>query len=465
MSSSGSDMEMDGLHEKDVKIAIQERQIEEQQLLIADLKKQISDLQASFNALAVEVRANNQANYSSSVSGKEEKKSTKNTRTKRARLEKSSTTSGDSSESDTEKRSFATALATKKTATARKEDKPPANRLAQTSTKADNDAQTPKTQDVQPPTNGVATTIKERIPAVTLKGTSEWTAISKALATNQICYSRATTVRDGVRIVPATVEDHRRMTRYFEIIKRSYYTVQLEEDKKIYAVVRFLPIDAHIPTLLEDLTDQGITDAEVIQMKSHWTKKPMALFLVKTQNKEIFQVRTLYNLSVSVEPKRKPSTPGQCFRCQRYGHAQSRCTFPWRCVKCSGPHNSSDCELEKLEEERNATCALCGEKGHPASYKGCDEWKLVTKKKNRKQEPAKIAKVSTPVKKVETKTHVKEAPQKKKEEKKKEEKKQENSEDLASFAKNIIATMMKQFEEEMMKKMKISFGQVNGKHN
>ena len=57
----------------------------------------------------------------------------------------------------------------------------------------------------------------------------------------------------------------------------------MEEEKKIYAVIRHLPIDADLALIKDDLIFQGISDAEVSRMTSNKTKKPIPLYLVKTQ--------------------------------------------------------------------------------------------------------------------------------------------------------------------------------------
>ncbi|KAK9708175.1 hypothetical protein QE152_g27406 [Popillia japonica] len=65
-------------------------------------------------------------------------------------------------------------------------------------------------------------------------------------------------------------------------------------------------------------------------------------------------------------PMPKIRAIGQCHRCQKFGHAQSRCTATRRCVACAGDHEPGACERPK---QVPATCANCGEE-HPANYRG-----------------------------------------------------------------------------------------------
>ncbi|KAK9731743.1 hypothetical protein QE152_g13379 [Popillia japonica] len=81
----------------------------------------------------------------------------------------------------------------------------------------------------------------------------------------------------------------------------------------------------------------------------------------------LYNLTEVLSLEISVETLKSRPTVGQCFRCQRFGHAQSRCTAPKKCVACAGDHASESCPRPKKDP---ATCANCGEE-HPANYRGC----------------------------------------------------------------------------------------------
>ncbi|GBP53945.1 hypothetical protein EVAR_96623_1 [Eumeta japonica] len=60
--------------------------------------------------------------------------------------------------------------------------------------------------------------------------------------------------------------------------------------------------------------------------------------------------------------------PGQCHRCQLYGHAAANHAQPG-CVKCLVPHWNKHCERKK-EAGGKPSCCNCGQE-HTANYKGC----------------------------------------------------------------------------------------------
>ncbi|GBP67553.1 Nucleic-acid-binding protein from transposon X-element [Eumeta japonica] len=72
---------------------------------------------------------------------------------------------------------------------------------------------------------------------------------------------------------------------------------------------------------------------------------------------------------IIVEAPYRKSGPGQCFRCQLYGHAAQNCYAQPRCVKCRKPHSTKDCKRNK-DSGDIPECVNCNSEGHPASYKG-----------------------------------------------------------------------------------------------
>ncbi|KAF2348762.1 Endonuclease/exonuclease/phosphatase [Trinorchestia longiramus] len=61
--------------------------------------------------------------------------------------------------------------------------------------------------------------------------------------------------------------------------------------------------------------------------------------------------------------------PWQCYKCQRFAHSAAFCRSAPRCVVCSGPHTSNECN-----KTTGRTCCNCGG-NHTANYGGCPEIK------------------------------------------------------------------------------------------
>lgn len=104
-----------------------------------------------------------------------------------------------------------------------------------------------------------------------------------------------------------------------------------------------------------------------MRMRRSQGKRPMLMVLVKVPHdqKEIYSVKEVLGLQTAAKPLRARPGVVQCFRCQLWEHAQSRCTANIKCVSCGEAHFSRECPRPKKQP---ATCANCGE-GHPANYK------------------------------------------------------------------------------------------------
>ncbi|GBP22754.1 hypothetical protein EVAR_13544_1 [Eumeta japonica] len=80
------------------------------------------------------------------------------------------------------------------------------------------------------------------------------------------------------------------------------------------------------------------------------------------QARDIF--KNLYNVcglsGIKAEAPYKRGMPGQCHRCQLYGHAAANCYAQPRCVKCLVPHWTRDCDRNK-ESGGEPSCCNCGQ--------------------------------------------------------------------------------------------------------
>ncbi|GBP40534.1 Nucleic-acid-binding protein from transposon X-element [Eumeta japonica] len=65
----------------------------------------------------------------------------------------------------------------------------------------------------------------------------------------------------------------------------------------------------------------------------------------------------------------KKGGPGQCHRCQLYGHAAANCHADPRCVKCLVPHWTRECPRTRESGEK-PSCVNCLQQ-HTANYRGC----------------------------------------------------------------------------------------------
>jgi hypothetical protein len=126
---------------------------------------------------------------------------------------------------------------------------------------------------------------------------------------------------------------------------------------------------------------------EIINARYGPDKTPTSTFFVNIEpsvnNPAAKKIEYIYNQKVKIEDPRKSKGIVQCQRCLQYGHSKNNCMRPYQCVKCAGPHKSSDCKKDRATP---ATCGLCS-CDHPANYKGCQIYKDLLARRNKNSSP------------------------------------------------------------------------------
>ena len=112
-------------------------------------------------------------------------------------------------------------------------------------------------------------------------------------------------------------------------------------------------------------------------------------FEPKANNKDIYLIDRLMHLRVSFEPHYQKCEIAQYSNFQRYGHTRGFCHRNPRCVKCTGEHETVNCN--RKERDTGVKFVLC--KGnHPANYKGCAVYQELQLQKFPKLRPKEIQK-------------------------------------------------------------------------
>lgn len=190
--------------------------------------------------------------------------------------------------------------------------------------------------------------------------------------------------KSGVyRIVPESSEDHRKLTKAYDAHGIKFHTYMLPQDKHLKVVIRGVdPAESTEAIKAEVAKNYPVVNVSRMFSNRTGIKKPILLVMVELSNNkeghEIYNLRYLMYLRIQVESLKKKTSPGQCHRCQRFGHAASCCHLTPRCVSCGVNHLSNKCDKDKTKTPPK--CANC-HKAHPANYKGCEKYpKFPTKR-------------------------------------------------------------------------------------
>lgn len=150
---------------------------------------------------------------------------------------------------------------------------------------------------------------------------------------------------------------------------------QTQQEKPFHVVIRNLHHTTDKTFIKEDLKAHGYSAVQVVNVLQWQTKRPLPLFFVDLEtdqnNSDIFKLSSICYTKIKVEEFRPRNHIIQCQRCQNLGHKKTYCNHQPRCVKCSEPHLTENCQKSPDQPPK---CALC-EGQHPASYRGCPFYK------------------------------------------------------------------------------------------
>lgn len=224
------------------------------------------------------------------------------------------------------------------------------------------------------------------IPPIFAYDVGNWTLMSKTI--KELCRNTFT-AKNGpeyIKLKFTSEEDYRCITRYFEAEKVQFHTFSIEKTKFFKVVLKNLPPSIKEEEIKSELHELGFDEVIYVAQLKDKLKKPASTYqltLKKSENsREIFNLRSLFHCHVRVESYKKSKLITQCHRCQRFGHTLAHCQAEFKCVKCAGSHDTREC---MKDSKTKAKCANCGGP-HPASYKGCDFFKMMQQNKEQGKE-------------------------------------------------------------------------------
>lgn len=143
----------------------------------------------------------------------------------------------------------------------------------------------------------------------------------RAMSTYEIDFQRAKTVKGGIKVFTNTLRDYNALRELLRAKNREHHSYQLPDERMQRVIIRGLTCD-HDPELVaKDLVNiHGIQTVTVVQLVGKKSKQKLNLFLAKTPDKRIWDIRRIRGLDVSTEQQKRDKILSQCHRCQRYGH-------------------------------------------------------------------------------------------------------------------------------------------------
>lgn len=235
---------------------------------------------------------------------------------------------------------------------------------------------------------------------------------------------------------------HKKTLKILSDLKNQYYTYTSKEMKPVSLLLKGIHASYDIEDITAAIKEQlGINSPKLIKVArfstAHTKNNDIKLtsyfvqFQPNTKIQEILDIKHILHQRTIWELY-KTKSYSQCKNCQRYGHVSVNCSMNYRCVKCTAEHKPGECPLNMYETEKDTsgcdipkrtidgvliikkdsqgkplkqlditgnpitpTCVMCGETGHPASWRGCTQYKSYIKKKTRYNQSTSSATAAT----------------------------------------------------------------------
>lgn len=192
-----------------------------------------------------------------------------------------------------------------------------------------------------------------------------------------------------VVILPSSKETRTAALSILSEKKINHYTFTPQDERNTTLIIKNIPTEYEIDDVSEELENMGVNNriAKISKISTPRLEKYnlYALHIPPgEQIGEFLKINWMFNTRVKIEKFLRRDDP-QCFKCQRLGHFSSGCEMEVKCVKCAQGHPSNECTLNKDSSKELLKCVLCGQVGHPASYRGCPKIKEMVKNKKEVQ--------------------------------------------------------------------------------
>ena len=208
-------------------------------------------------------------------------------------------------------------------------------------------------------------------PPIVIRPNQDWINTRKSLIENNIIFKTAPITAQGIKIQTPDMDTYKKALRFLDDNTKEYHTYTPKEDRDLHVVIRGAGLEFSTNEVTEYLQSLKYQPIKVSRMTHPITKFPMPLLLIALprddpNSKNIYNLKEMYELKITVEPLRVSPVVGQCKRCQFFGHHHDQCKAGYRCKFCAGAHDSYTCK----DKDGQRKCCNCGG-NHLASYRGC----------------------------------------------------------------------------------------------
>lgn len=197
--------------------------------------------------------------------------------------------------------------------------------------------------------------------------------------------------KDGTKLFVTTPDEFKSLREHLKTTKVKFTSYTLHEDMVSRYVMYGLPkhdIREVYDALKNALTQEPHDLKEMkINKKSYPDQANYLIYFKKSAGITLANLKTVTGIlgyRVFFSRYEKGVQPTQCYNCQRYSHASANCWMEPRCMRCSGPHKSSECCLldktsKKIPDDK-VKCINC-DGNHTSNSNECPTRIKLTKER------------------------------------------------------------------------------------
>lgn len=194
---------------------------------------------------------------------------------------------------------------------------------------------------------------KEKFPPIIVDGTISFSNVLKMLG-KQYIFQRMSI---GTKIISPSLVLYEEATKKLKLVGFTFYTHQLQDNKKFKLVLFGLP-KLEIATINDEFKQtHNIQPVSIKEISTKRSSVDDALYMIEfdkqqVSKREIHKIRYFNGIVVKWRnPIKGKKGPTQCNKCAMYGHGSSNCHRSPVCSACAGNHDVSTCPLSKTQHQ------------------------------------------------------------------------------------------------------------------
>ncbi|GBO36361.1 hypothetical protein AVEN_167177-1 [Araneus ventricosus] len=185
---------------------------------------------------------------------------------------------------------------------------------------------------------------KSKIPPIMLKYVKHYVDILDVIRTT--CVSTENKFGNGyIKIFTISIKQYQIVQSTLKVKGFDYYLVRPIDKRTLKVLIKDLPLDHDTNEIKNCLKKHGFVIGKVTRLTQFRTRQPLPFFLVEvgereisTKPEDIFKVKNLNHLNISVDPYRGRRKIIKYFKCNLINHTAELCSMTPRCLKCGQSH-------------------------------------------------------------------------------------------------------------------------------